>query len=298
MKFFKKKPKSSNKDATQLDRRRVYSYYTASSQQLNTSDRQVAGENLKSETRKRHLRILAKNWFYIIVGSVAGIALLFMMTLSREPQVIIGGPSYRPATTYYKFSLEAVNKTWLNMLKPTLDKTGIAKNLKATVPEISNVSVSTSFFGRRPVIRITTDKAMATFQQAGLKYILSDKGRILLPTNDASNIKAMVNIINGTGVSAQEGAQFITPDQAVAFNKLIFQSGAEGNSNISFEIPPQPHEILMRDSSEGNFYVRFILDSATIEQQYGAYVATLKQIGEQKPTEYIDARLADKVYVK
>lgn len=298
MKFFKKKPKSSNKDATQLDRRRVYSYYTASSQQLNTSDRQVAGENLKSETRKRHLRILAKNWFYIIVGSVAGIALLFMMTLSREPQVVIGGPSYRPATTYYKFSLEAVNKTWLNMLKPTLDKTGIAKNLKATVPEISNVSVSTSFFGRRPVIRITTDKAMATFQQAGLKYILSDKGRILLPTNDASNIKAMVNIINGTGVSAQEGAQFITPDQAVAFNKLIFQSGAEGNSNISFEIPPQPHEILMRDSSKGNFYVRFILDSATIEQQYGAYVATLKQIGEQKPTEYIDARLADKVFVK
>jgi hypothetical protein len=295
--IFRKKPKQAQNSTSQ--RPRVRSYYAASSQQLNSSNRQSAGENLKLETRKRKLRGLAKNWLYVVLGILLGLALLFMMTLNRQPSVIVIGPSYRQPAAYYHFSANAISNNLLNLFKPTLAKKEITSKIRQAVPEAYQVRVNTSFFGRKPQVRIYTDKAMAIFaDNDAQQYILSEKGRVLLLVSDASKTEQLVSIKNNSGVPAQEGSQFITPDQAVAFQKLMFQAGVDKSKTIGFEIPPQPHEILMRDSSRGGYYVRFVLDTGTINQQFGAYKATEKQLGTDKPAEYIDARLADKIFVK
>lgn len=301
MKIFGKK--NTKQDDRQTDaeskRQRVYSYYAASSQKLNTFDRQTE-KNYQKESSKRKLRLIFKNWLYILIGAVLAMVAIYSITLNNDASVTISGTKYRQEVEYSTAVNEALQKSWLNMLKPTINKTQLEEDIKKALPEASIVQVSVPFIGHRPDIKIYTDKAMAIFSESDTeKYVLSERGRVLLPVGESvTDSKSLPVITNKSGIKLEEGKQFITPNQAEAIRKLIFQSATKDTKTISLQIPLQPQEVYFTNSAEGNYYVKFMLDPDTINQQYGAYLAVINKLAGAKPTEYIDARLADKIFVK
>lgn len=281
-------------------RQRVYSYYAASSQQLNNIERQSASD-AKQQTTRRKLKAILKNWVYVLFGAVLAVGVIYSLTLKQEASVNIQGTHYRKDSEYTKIVNATWGKNWFNYFKPTMDTNKFEAELKSAVPEASSIKVTVPVLGRRPEVKIITDKPLAIFAETDIeKYVLSERGRVLLPAGESSNgLENLPTIYNKSGIKLEEGKQFVTPDQAKAIDRLIFQSGAnQPGSKVSFEIPLQPQEILLRDPSKGSFFSRYMLDSQNINQQYGAYLAVLKKIGENKPAQYVDARLADKVFVK
>lgn len=301
MKIFGRKNNKQEERKTEngSKRQRVYSYYTASSQKLNNFDRQTE-KNYQKETSKRKMRIIFKNWLYILVGAVLAMVALYTITLNNDASVTISGTQYRQNTEYSKAVNDALQKNWFNLLKPTLNKSQLEKDIKKSLPEASVVQVSVPFIGHRPEVKIYTDKAMAIFSETDSeKYVLSERGRVLLPVGESvADSRNLPVISNKSGIKLEEGKQFITPSQAEAIRKLIFQSATKDTKTITLQIPLQPQEVYFSNSAEGKYYVKFMLDPSTINQQYGAYIAVIKKLAGDKPSEYIDARLADKIFVK
>lgn len=301
MKIFGKK--NTKQEERQTDnsskRQRVYSYYTASSQKLNTFDRQTE-KNYQKETSKRRLRIIFKNWLYILIGVVLALVAIYTITLNNDASVTVSGTQYRQKVEYSKAVNEALQKNWFNLLKPTLNKNQLENDIKKSLPEASVVQVSVPFIGHRPDVKIYTDKAMAIFSETDTEqYVLSERGRVLLPVGESvADSRNLPVISNKSGIKLEEGKQFITPNQAEAIRKLIFQSATKDTKTISLQIPLQPQEVYFTNSAEGTYYIKFMLDPSTINQQYGAYRAVIKKLSGAKPSEYIDARLADKIFVK
>lgn len=290
-----KKTKQQPEEAAK--RQRVYSYYSATNHQLNTYQRQT-GQSIKKETFRRRLRLIARNWFLILIGVVLATLFIYSLIFKQEASLTIDGTKYRKIQTYETIVNELLASSWLNSTKVTINKNKLSEELKKALPEASSVKISVPALGNRPDITILTDSALAVFANTeNDKYVLSGKGRVLLPVGESTeNIGKLPVVSNNTEIRLSEGQQFMTPAQAEALNKLIFQTG--GSSAVTYEVPIQPQEIIMRDNASGSYFVRFLLDPETIEQQYGAYLALRSRFSQDKPSEYIDARLADKIFVK
>lgn len=295
--MFKKKKNTKSNVSEQP--RRVYSYYSATSKSLSNNERQVTSKELKKEPRKRYFRGILKNWFYLLVGIILAVMFIFSLKLNTPAKVIINGPQYRSSEQYQQIVDSSIKSSWFNNFKPLVDKESVISIIKDNLPEVGSVEIKSPVFASHPQVMLKTDSALAIFSENEIKYALSNNGRVLLLVGDDSQISTLPKIINNSSVRAEEGAQFISPGQAEAIRMIIYQFTANGGniSNLSFEIPIQPNELLMRDQSRGNYYVRFLLDSETINQQFGSYLAVVSKLSNNSPRQYIDARLAEKIFV-
>jgi hypothetical protein len=299
MAFFKRKNKTKNNDRSPGDaqNQRVISYYTASRQQLDNFERRSASSN-DSLAYSRFERVRG-SWFTIILCVAFAAMLLYLATLGSVPHVVVQGTAYRSAAEYQAIVKQAFGSDVRNRLKPTLQKGALEKSIAAAVPEASVVTVKSSLLGHRPEVILIADAPLATFTQSGkTSLIMSERGRLLLPSGDVTKTNATLPILqNQTGIEGKAGEQFMRPDEARAFTRLLAQYKADSSTPIA-TLTTIPHEITVKEAGRG-YYVRYLLDD-TILAQYGSLRAVENKLktNNQKPNEYIDVRLVDKVYYK
>ena len=293
MKFFKRSKSPTDTKPEPPRRKKVYSYYAASSQQINQSERRVNDTDSHS---KNKIAFIIKHWFYFLIGSILAVSFIYSLYLKPSASLTIVGTKYRTTAEYQSMVDQILSDNPIILSKASIRVSKLEEKIKKEIPEASSVKITVPILGNRPDVQITTDSAMAIFADTTTtQYILSTKGRVLLPAEESlDSVKNLPKIINNTGVEVGQGEQFLNPAEAKALELLIYQTG----SNVSFEVPVQLQEIYLRDTAKGNYYVKFLLDPETINQQYGAYLAVIEKLAGNKPAEYIDARLADKIFVK
>lgn len=299
MKWFKKKNKSSPRQP-QPDKpnQKVFSYYTASKNQLNNFDRQA--QAIRSETiQKNRINRLLSNWFFIFAALILLLVAGYILSLTRQATVDISGPKYRSNQEYQQIVNDILAQDIKNYTKPTLNSNSIKKSIATKIPEANEVTVKTDILGHRPIIIIKTDKALAVFNNPNSEsFILSDRGRLLLPASEANVETTKLPVIdNQTGVYGKSGDQFLSPEEALNFAKLLSQSEATGL--IRFILPSNPREIYLAPTQSRGYQVRYLLNN-DIALQHGAYKAAIKKLAElgNVPANYIDVRLVEKVYFK
>ncbi len=294
MKLFgkKKKPDQSDNSPT-VKRSKVYSYYAASNQQINQSERR---NNETEPKRKNKLAFVVKHWFYFLIGSILALSFIYSLYLKPDASLTITGTKYRNSSEYQAIVNEILADNPIILSKATIRTKQLEEKIKKEIPEVSSVKISVPLLGNRPDVQITTDSAMAIFSDTNTsQYILSTKGRVLLPAEESlESVKQLPKLVNGTGIQIGQGEQFLNPSEAKALGLLIYQTGP----NVILDIPLQLQEVYLKDPSKGNYFVKLLLDPETINQQYGAYLAVIEKMAGNKPSEFVDARLADKVFVK
>lgn len=296
----KKAQKASERTSRSSDAgsQRVISYYTASRRQLDNFER----TSPQSETSLAYRRFerIRSSWFMIAVALVAVIILGYVSSLSSRPHVSVQGMQYRSAADYEKRVQQAFGNDVRNRVKPFLRTKSLEQAISDAIPEAQTVIVSSSLLGHRPEVKIITDVPAAIFSQPNsTDYILSNRGRLLLPAGDTNIPTVSLPIIqNLTGVQGKAGEQFMRPDETLAFTRLLAQYVADSSKPL-FTLTTTPHEITAKELGRGTYYGKYLL-SDTITTQYGSLRATEKKLQElgQAPTEYIDVRLVDKAYYK
>jgi hypothetical protein len=292
MKLFASRKSKNEKDQPELRQRsKVYSYYSAKNQQINQTAR-----NIETDSSKNKLAFFIKYWFYFLIGSVLALSFIYSLYLKPNASLTVVGTKYRTTAEYQQITDQILAENPIVLSKATIRVSKLEEKIKKEIPEASSVKISVPILGNRPDVEITTDSAMAIFSNSNAsQYILSSKGRVLLPAEESiDSVKQLPKIINNTGVEIGQGEQFLNPSEAKALGMLIYQTGPA----VTFEIPVQLQEVYLRDTAKGNYYTKFLLDPENINQQYGAYLAVVQKLAGNNPSEYIDARLADKVYVK
>lgn len=293
----KERSNGSRQSPSSGSNQRVISYYTASRRQLDNFERSKAND---SHMGKRRLR-LKESWFAIVCAVVLVIVLGYSAILDTTPHIIIQGQSLRTAGEYQKLIGAVFGHDIRNQFKPTLQAASLTEAVRAVVPEASQVSVTTDLLGHRPTVKITTDTPLAIFNQPGsTDLVLSDRGRLLLPSVATNfNINDLPLIQNQTGVTGEAGQQFMRPDEAQAFARLLAQFKAD-NSVPIFTLSLTPHELLARESGRGLSYNERFLLKEDITLQYGALRAAQKKLNEtgQAIAEYIDIRLVERIFYR
>lgn len=298
--WFKKKKNNSDVRNSQVSKpnQKVFSYYTASKNQLNNFDRQT--QAVRSEQmQKNHISKLLRNWFVVFTVLALLLSSVYILSLNRQANIDIDGPLYRQGNEYQKIIDNILAKDIKNYSKPTLNVANIKKQISEQIPEANSITVATDILGHRPIIKITTDEALAVFSNPNSNsYVLSTRGRFLLPSNlsnsDTSNLPV---IENQTGIDGKPGDQFLSPEEASNFAKLLGQN--ESSALVRYILPTNPKEIYLAPTQSRGYQVRYLLNN-DIVIQHGAYKAAIKKIIElgNIPNEYIDVRLVEKVYYK
>jgi hypothetical protein len=280
---------------------RVISYYTASRRQLDSFKRRTAAQQDDLLIRRRMHKKIRQLWFSAIMVIVLIIALAYLGTLNNNPYVSISGPAYRSLVEYQKTVSSVFGHNIKDKIKPLLRSNKLEAAIAQVVPEAQSVIVKSTLFGHRPEVKIITASPLAVFSQPGsTNYIISDRGRLLLPAGNSNmRFNNLPVLQNQTGVNGIAGEQFMIPDEAEAFANLLVQLKTDENlDKVEFFLSTVPHELLVHEPGRG-YSDKFLLD-VDIIKQYGALRATeneLKALG-QTPTQYIDVRLADKVYYR
>lgn len=300
MAFFKRKNKQKKADRSPNDtqNQRVISYYTASRRQLDNFERTSPQSESLAYRKTERLR---SAWFTILVVVVGVISLGYMASLATRPHISIEGTQYRSISELESTIDSTFTTDIRNRVKPLLQAATLEEKIQQIVPEASNVTVSSNLLGHRPQVNMTTDGPMAIFSQPGdADYVISNRGRLLLPVSAVTGFDttSLPIIQNQTGVKGKAGEQFMRPDESEAFQRLYAQYKAESSKPV-FTLSVVPHELLAKESGRGSYSAKYLLND-TIVTQFGSLRATEKKLQElsQTPAEYIDVRLADKVYYK
>ena len=132
----------------------------------------------------------------------------------------------------------------------------------------------------------------------GKVFAVSDKGVVLgLVSGEMS--QTVRTIVNETSIEPKDGVSFLTRSDILFIGELFHQMESSKETG-EITLSAYPNEVHMKPSGK-NYYVKFMLDNKTdsARLQYGAYRATQAQIDREgaKPTQYIDARVVERVFV-
>lgn len=296
----KKKPTVDTRQRNTGSGQKVNSYYTASKKQITTFQRHTSTEPAKKSVGK-----IIKTYSTVVLGSTLLIIALFaMVTLSSTASIRIeNGGEYRTPEQYQSIINEALQKQVNNKFKLTLDSNGVAEDIKRQLPEAYNVAVYAPLFGRNPEVIITTAAPFAVLQQDNApSLVMSERGRLVLETTQSVvDSTHLATITNESGTRYNTNDQLFKPDEMASLRALQFQY-TKGDINlqgsVAYVLPIAPREI---HTKEGTYIAKFSLnDDANITQQFGALRAVQAQLQAQDktPQEYIDVRLASKVFIR
>lgn len=277
---------------------RVNSYYTASKKQITTFQRHTD----VTQRATRSFAQKAKRYGLITLVSVLlVVALIAMFTLNKSASITIDGGEYRSPEAYQQIVATALAKSFKNNLKLSLDSTAVEQAIREQLPEAYAVAVYAPLFGRSPEVTIKTAAPFAVLLQTdGPTLIMGDRGRLIIEVNAATvDTSKLSTITNQSGTIYTAGDQLFKPEEMTALQALQFQyTKGTGEGGVAYILPLAPREI---HTKEGTYIAKFSLGSdMAITQQYGALRAVQAQLQSQgkTPTEYIDVRLATKVFIK
>jgi len=192
-----------------------------------------------------------------------------------------------------------------NKSKFTLNSSSFEAEIRKKFPEVSNAVVVTPLAGRRLQVGLSLDKPLARLQQPknNSQAVLSSNGSIvIIDTATVINEKfADLPSISIPNINYSVGDQILTSDEAGLTRLLI--SEFDGSAPYRYKINSLEYDIQKREIrlkfDNVSFFAKLTPERDSREQ-VGALVSSLKSLTEQGglPSEYIDVRVDDRVFVK
>lgn len=239
-------------------------------------------------------RLLTIVFGLVIVG--------FILSVDTKPIIRFtsSGVNARDTDLYRNESQAIIKQSIFNRSKLTFDYRDVEEELKSSFPEIENIRVSFDIIGRRPVIQMNMHKPTYLFQTSSISWAIDNRGVAIGRADDLkeSFTGSLATIADELGADVEIGDTLISSSEIAFLTSVIELLSKQGAIVEAIYIPlsPKQIDIVLRD--EGWRYKLNSEGESTF--QAGTVLAsraTLKANGDI-PMEYIDLRVAEKVYWK
>lgn len=275
--------------------------------QRETTNKSKSNNNPRSSSGSSRTSIfgIIYKWFGIIII----IFLVVANTTISDAIVKINSDSqanmYRSLDEYNIGINKIFKSSVINRSKFTLNSASLEAKIIEQFPEVETAVVVTPLAGRRLQVGLELERPLARLQQSqtNLQAVLSDSGTVVIEAN-ASVINeqfAQIPSISIPNITYSVGDQILTSEEAGLIRLLI--SEFDGSTSYrhkvkSIEFDVQKREIRIR--FEAVTYFAKLTPEREGRVQVGALVFTLKSTTEKGglPTEYVDVRVDDRVFVK
>lgn len=276
----------------------VFSYY--SSRAPLPSSRPKPDRTSSPDGHSRH-------WLALLPSILAGAAIvgscLFATSLNTHAKVQINNINnskqlLRDTAFYQKASQALLSRSIFNQSKLTIDTANVAKQLEAQYPELGNVTVIIPLVSRQPIIEVEPAQAILQLSGQGGSYIIDDQGRALAKANDArSSLRdSLPNVIDESSLEISIGKRVLPLNTIHFIGDLTSQLVAKQLVIQKMTLPAIAEELHVYVERQP-YYIKFDIQGDAREQA-GSYLAAKLKLDSDKPTEYIDVRVPEKVFYK
>jgi len=282
----------------------AFSYYTSRTPDVNRV-RTPLGNTPQHETeeggKSRSSRSLISRLPVWLLGVVVVVCLGKVLVLTTDPKVVVLGQTavtgtYVESTAAYGVAAhQLLARDAANHTKLTADLDGTARALQQEFPELQHVSLEAPLVGSRPILYIQVTQPSLILQSPQGNYALNDSGITLarlskLPPN-------VPLVVDQSGSSLRVSGQAL-PSSTVSFVQTVAYQLAAAKLDVSAFVLPvgKPYELDIR--LEGKAYVVRCNLEADARTQSGALIATVQQLGQRTPAQYLDLRTPGRVYYK
>lgn len=285
----------------------VFSYHTRSSTVSSEprSAKTSTGLNRLKDSGKQIKRLRWRHLPSVIALLAILISIIYASTITPNPRLVLLGQGdsanlLRDKQQYTMAAQEILQGNLLNRSKITIDSQGLSKQMRQRFPELSDVAITLPLMGRRPVVEVVAAQPVLRLSSQGETYLLDETGRALIRQKDAAALvqaklyevkdQSNIGVSLGKGVLPKDTVAFIT-----TFTKYATSAGLTPTEII---LPTRASEVQLR-YKEISYYVKasVLTDPRLAVGQFLAVKNRLSKDGN-KPTEYVDVRVEEKVYVK
>ncbi len=301
----KKSPSRNRSPRLENTPNKVFSYYSMQRPtEIEEGERTSARKNRGEVTAKNSRHILLKRigLFGIFVG-IVGLILYNGRIVPSDVQVVFKGkPEQRlllQDASVYKLATEQLMQQKLqNRTKFTFDTTSFSHSLTQRYPEIAQAQVSLPLFGNVPTVYIQPSSTALIFVAKDKRsYLVNTEGYVIAGNNGKAASTTPV-VIDQSGIQPKVGSQAL-PYNDIRSIQLIVGELRDKKIAINSLVLPLAAQRLEVHLAGKSYYVKFSLHEK-VQQQIGAYVAVQRKLDREgtKPKEYVDVRVADRVYYR
>ena len=244
--------------------------------------------------KSRHF--LSKSLNVVLVIAILG-CLIYSLTLSPQPKVVTSSTAYRTAKTYSDAAAKQFDPL-KNRTKPTLDEQAIAGNLIRQFPEVTQATVSVPVFGQKPIVRLDISPPSFVISSGSERYIVDRAGIAVGSELRLPAVKNLPLVDDQSGYKISVGSQVLSIGSVSFINQLVAQAKISKVTISNITLPPLAQELDLK-TSDKPYYTKFFLGGDP-SIQIGQFLAARHQFAanHQDPTQYLDVRVAGKIYFK
>ncbi len=198
----------------------------------------------------------------------------------------------------YQSAIKAIFKKNISAhFKLTLQSRELESQIKKQFPEVSLASVSLPLMGNQPVVGLSFNSPALIVKNTTGKYLVGNDGRVLrmVGTTEAN----LPIVEDRSGVELKSGERVLNSDDT---SFLVFVNQEVIANNLTVEniiIGDSPRDIRLQITGDDYFIkLNFTYDE---RQQLGALWSYRDKVGQDAsytPSEYLDVRIAERVFVK
>lgn len=231
---------------------------------------------------------------------------VYLSTLSTNPKIVDqNGPGQasvllRDQSVYKTKAEQILKRSISNRSKITFDSTDIDKQMRQAFPEITATAVTLPLMGRRPIVELVVAQPQLILTNSSGSYVLDANGRAVAERSEVqAPEKLQVPVVGDQTNSKIELGKGALSSQSVTFITAFVRTLAERQITVnSVTLPAAASEVQLKIDGQ-NYYIKASLLSDP-RQAAGAYLAITKKLSSEgaTPSEYIDLRVEEKVFVK
>jgi len=298
---FNKNKRNLRRNATVQTRRTYNDYYK--SQKSNALASVVRPESTKrtvsvgSRKARTHFKRIPS---YIALLCIV-VTIFVASILNTTPKIIIDEDKALYNKQQYIDSASSILKESLfNKSKLTFDSVSFKNKFKNQHPEVNDVNVYIPMTGRQLSIGLSFITPEFLFKPAnGNEVVVGANGVVFAQSElvKKSVLQNLMIVTDSAPIKTNNGMAVLLPSDVSFLRSVTEELKVAAIDVVKISLPVGAGEVHIT-TKQAPYIIKFLL-SGDAKQQTGAYLAIKKQAGIiNEKTEYIDVRLAERVFVK
>lgn len=305
--FRKKAPKDNQRRTRPTSAvRGQFNYYRSSAGSRSaTKSTRGRGESDQSFFASESWRIIKRRFGGLLMALFIVFCVLAVLQLDRSnPKLKILNPSsnyhLKPTVAYKSAAVKALNSSFANTNKITINGRAVALSLQHQFPEIGSASVVLPLIGQRPIIYIKLTKPSLIVKTPTQDLVVDDQGHALavIGSSQGSRLKLPV-LSDANNLRFKVGATVLSA-QSVNFVTTVVHQAKLNNIKTKKLLLPAGTEELDFYPKGDSYYVKYNFHDNNPRQQVGSYLAVRHYLNKHndQASQYIDVRVPGRAYYK